>query len=67
MGEQRTTRLLAWTVSSIVITMLVLSAVSWARVLDLRGLRMSSEGLRLDDVITSASVPLVDLARRPRR
>ena len=34
MGEQRTTRLLAWTVSSIVITMLVLSAVSWARVLD---------------------------------
>jgi hypothetical protein len=46
MGEQRTTRLLAWTVSSIVITMLVLSAVSWARVLDLRGLRMSSEGLR---------------------
>ena len=34
MSEQRTMRLLAWTVSSIVTIMLVLSAGSWARMLD---------------------------------
>jgi len=34
MSEQKSTRLLAWSVSSIVIMMLILSAVSWARVLD---------------------------------